>query len=191
MSPAVYQIKSPLKEYLLAEEAGLAALSAAELVAAYNLMSGKDVKRFSDRKAGERRLWAVALNNGPYVAPPPAPELVKNPAQAPVERKAAKPKEKKTRRFTLPLGGQDNIIPPTEPRPNTKRLALLEVLRTTGITFDGAVQLGQSREEYTIYQRIRNINIHHGWRIWTNEEGVIYATKEPLPSRHPAPTKVS
>lgn len=143
-------------------EERLEELSGLELVALYNeLRPEAPVKRFSDRKAGLRRVRAALEERAPAAEPSPGPE----PSPAPPQ-----PEE----RLCLPLE-----YPIHHHRPNTRRGRIIRLMqREEGASIEEMCEAtGWSPRE--LRTTLKLINLHLGHGIEEDEHGRIHILGRP------------
>lgn len=164
--------------------ASLEAMSGPGQVALYNLVTGEDVKKFSDRKTGAKRLWALGKPFETKAAAPvePAPKASPKSDSAPKKapaKKAPKPAraeaagDRKVRQMTFRLPPKGKTFLPH--REGTNRAKLIQLLsRQNGATFEECRE-ACDWDKKTTYEGIRLLNALLGYGLFhkTQKNGEI------------------
>lgn len=139
-----------------------------ELVEIFNGLPGvKQVKRFTNRETGVRRILEASLENQ-------RPEANRRPPQP--EDAPKKRGRKKEPRGTYNLKGGDNK---RSYRESSGRGQMLAILTTTGATFDELVERFPQWNADKIHGTIKNVVATWlGFDVTTDDNGVIRASRE-------------
>lgn len=134
-------------------------MSTAELLALYNEKTGKNVKRFSDRKTALRRVHEIVDGGNAG--------LRAKSKRAKAKAKASKEASERRKGFNFPVadGGPKSI------REGTNRTKLVEML-TEGATFEDCVKKAGFKDERNTYQAIRLLHTYCGFGL-SEKDGVI------------------
>lgn len=123
------------------------AASPAELVAAYNTLTGKNIKKFENRAKGEARVWA---------------EIVK--------AKGETPKEKKKRRSMRFRFAPKNLKEFGKPRPGSLRAIVFAMISAPEGALMSEISKATNWEGRTLYEGIRLVHSTTGIGMWHEEE---------------------
>lgn len=138
-----------------------------ELVAAYNTLTGENVKRFGDRKSGLRRTLAALDAKGQAKPAKAEPKAKPKPTDKPKAKAPRTPrhidwpakKEKKTH------------------RPGTKRAVVVDLLsRKSGATRDDLMK-ATGWDEKTLYDGLRLVHVYLGHGIREDETGHLHLVR--------------
>lgn len=147
--------------------ADIKAATTPELLALYNKISKKNIKRFADRKAAERQTWNVIqqLAPGEDIDAKVAGKIekVKKPKAI-----SSKPPRKRMMRFCFAPGSAKNL---KAPRAGSLRAQLFELLRRkNGILFSEIHKEFPKWTKQNIYECIRLIHFTTGYGMWSVRE---------------------
>lgn len=138
----------------------IAALSIQAIVTLYNNRADKPVSRFSDRKAAERRLWALGT-------PVETAEAAK-PEKAPRAPKTASGEPRKGRSKTFRLAPRDTQKVPKE---GSKRRAAFDLIgRDEGAKLT-EIMKKTGWDEDTAYEGVRHLNVTCGFGLYHHPVG--------------------
>jgi len=141
------------------------ALNGPELVSLYNKLTGESVKKFSDRKAGIRRVLEAQKRS--KVQEKPATIAVKRETVA----KPASTLDGPARRKLISFPAATEVKPH---RPGTKRAQVIDLLRK-GATI-GQVMTATGWGYKDAYDGIKLLHVYLGHGLEENERGVITLT---------------
>lgn len=145
-----------------------------EILAAFNELTGSNVKRFSTRKAGVDRLTKAIIEASDKVGGDEQERLLQEKQEEPKAKVVKEPKAKTTRVTVIDLKRQDTI---KGHRPETKRAIIINLLGSrNGATVEECMAAtGWDRK--TCMEGIRLLNTYLGYGLKSDEAGHIHLVK--------------
>lgn len=156
--------------------ADVAALSAKDLLAVYNKLTGKSTTKFASKDKGVAQTWGAAkvalATSGEGAKPAATPTAA--PKATPKAPKAPKVKAEKKVRGIFNVPADAEVQPHRE---GTKRAKVLEMLgRPEGATLE-EVRKANDWDVKTAYDGVRLIHTYLGYGLRTSAEGRIHLVR--------------